>query len=69
MPYEVENLGENSELYYLYYLEDAQGNASNDNLNLEFLFIAGTEDKTLKSVGGKIRGIKLSMDFEKHEPI
>jgi len=64
VPYEVENLGENSKLYFLYYLEDAQGNASSDNLNLELWFIAGTEDKTLKSVGGKIRGIKLSMDFE-----
>ena len=64
VPYEVENLGENSKLYYLYYLEHAEGNASSDNLNLELWFIAGTEDKTLKRVGGKIRGIKLSMDFE-----
>jgi len=64
VPYEVENLGENSKLYYLYYLEDALGNATSDNLTLELWFVAGTENKNLKSVGGKIRGIKLSMDFE-----
>jgi hypothetical protein len=51
IPYEIEDLGENSKLSYLYYLEDAQGNATND-------------DKALKRVGGKIRGIKLSLDFE-----
>ena len=63
-PYEVEDQGENSRLSYLYYLEDAQGSASSDNLNFELWFIAGNGDKTIKSVGGKIRGIKLSMDFE-----
>ena len=63
-PYEVENLGGNTKLYYLYYLENAQGNATSDDLNFELWFIAGNEDKSLKSVGGKIRGIKLSMDFE-----
>lgn len=64
IPYEVEDLGENSKLSYLYYLEDAQGNATEDNLNFELWFVAGNEDKVLKRVGGKIRGIKLSMDFE-----
>lgn len=64
IPYKVEDLGENSKLEYLYYLEDAQGNASKDNLNFELWFVAGNEDKALKKVGGKIRGIKLSMDFE-----
>ncbi len=63
-PYEVENLGENSKLSYLYYLEDAQGNANKDNLNFELWFVAGNDDKALKRVGGKIRGIKLSMDFQ-----
>ncbi|MGB3363690.1 MAG: hypothetical protein WBB48_02825 [Thermodesulfobacteriota bacterium] len=64
IPYEIEDLGENSKLSYLYYLEDAQGNATKDNLNFELWFIAGNDDKALKRVGGKIRGIKLSLDFE-----
>jgi len=64
VPYQVEEQGDNSRLSYLYYLEDAEGNASSDNLNFELWFIAGSEDKTIKSVGGKIRGIKISMDFE-----
>jgi len=63
-PYEVEDLGENSKLSYLYYLEDAQGIASKDNLNFELWFVADNQDKSLKKVGGKIRGIKLSMDFQ-----
>ncbi len=63
-PYEVEIVGENSKLSYLYYLEDAQCNANKDNLNLELWFVAGSEDKVLKRVGGKIRGIKLYMDFD-----
>lgn len=64
IPYEVEDQGDNSKLSYLYYLEDAQGNATKDNLNFELWFVAGNEDKVLKRAGGKIRGIKLSMDFE-----
>ncbi|MGB3729594.1 MAG: hypothetical protein WBA70_10140 [Thermodesulfobacteriota bacterium] len=67
IPYEIEDLGENSKLSYLYYLEDAQGNATKDNLNFELWFIAGNDDKALKRVGGKIRGIKLSLDFEAPE--
>ena len=63
-PYTVDNLGENSRFDYLYYLEGPQGNASSDNLNFELWFVAGNGDKILKSVGGKIRGIKLSMDFD-----
>lgn len=64
LPYEVEDMGDKSKLSYLYYLEDAQGNATKDNLNFELWFIAGNDDKALKRVGGKIRGIKLSMDFD-----
>jgi len=64
VPYEIEDLGENSKFEYLYYLEDAQGNANKDNLNFELWFIAGKDDKVLKRVGGKIRGIKLSLDFD-----
>ena len=63
-PYEIETGNENSKLSYLYYLEDTQGNATSDNLNLELWFVAGNEDKVLKGVGGKIRGIKLYLDFE-----
>jgi hypothetical protein len=64
VPYEVEDLGENSKLSYLYYLEDSEGNADKDNLNFELWFIADNEDKALKRVGGKIRGIKMSLDFD-----
>lgn len=67
IPYEVENLGASSKLTYLYYLEDAQGNATKDNLNFELWFVAGNDDKVLKKIGGKIRGIKLSMDFDTSE--
>ncbi len=67
VPYEIEDLGENSKLSYLYYLEDAQGNATKDNLNFELWFIAGNEDKALKRVGGKIRGVKLSLDFDTNQ--
>ena len=63
-PYQVELLGESSKLSYLYYLEDPEGNADKDNLNFELWFVAGNEDKTLKRVGGKIRGVKLSLDFD-----
>jgi len=63
-PYEIEELQENSKLSYLYYLEDSEGNADKDNLNFELWFIAGTEDKRLKRVGGKIRGVKMSLDFD-----
>ena len=64
IPYETEDLGENSKLSYLYYLEDTQGNASSDNLNFELWFVADNEDKRLKRVGGKIRGVKMSLDFD-----
>jgi len=64
VPYELEDLGENSKFEYLYYLEDAQDNADKDNLNFELWFIAGNEDKALKRLGGKIRGVKLSLDFD-----
>jgi len=64
VPYEVEDLGENSKLSYLYYLEDSDGSANKGNLNFELWFIAGNEDKRLKRVGGKIRGVKLSLDFD-----
>ena len=63
-PYEIEQLGENSKLSYLYYLEDSEGNADKDNLNFELWFIADNDDKVLKRVGGKIRGVKLSLDFD-----
>ncbi len=63
-PYEIEQLGENSKLSYLYYLEDPEGNADKDNLNFELWFIADNDDKVLKRVGGKIRGVKLSLDFD-----
>jgi hypothetical protein len=63
-PYEIEQLEGNSEFSYLYYLEDAQGNGSKDNLNFELWFIAGDQDKTLKRVGGKLRGVKMSLDFD-----
>ncbi len=63
-PYEIEVGDEKSMLSYLYYLEDAQGNANSDNLNLELWFVADNDDKSLKSVGGKIRGIKLYLDFD-----
>ncbi len=63
-PYEIEVGDEKSMLSYLYYLEDAQGNANSDNLNLELSFVADNDDKSLKSVGGKIRGIKLYLDFD-----
>ena len=64
VPYKVEESEENSELSYLYYLEDSEGNADKDNLNFELWFIAGAEDKRLKRVGGKIRGVKMSLDFD-----
>lgn len=63
-PYETEVGQEKSKLAYLYYLEDATGNADKDNLNLELWFVADNDDKSLKSVGGKIRGIKLFLDFD-----
>lgn len=63
-PYEIEEGDENSKLSYLYYLQDTQGNANSDNLNLELWFVADNEDKSLKRVGGKIRGIKLYLDFD-----
>ena len=63
-PYESQVIDENTKLTYLYYLEDTEGNASEDNLILELWFLAGNDDKVLKSVGGKIRGIKLSLDFD-----
>ena len=63
-PYEIEVDDENSKLSYLYYLQDTQGKANSDNLNLELWFIADNEDKSLKRVGGKIRGIKLYLDFD-----
>jgi len=63
-PYEIEQLEENSKLSYLYYLEDSEGNADKDNLNFELWFIADNQDKALKRVGGKIRGVKLSLDFD-----
>ena len=63
-PYELEVGDEKSQLSYLYYLEDATGNADRDNLNLELWFVADNDDKSLKSVGGKIRGIKLYLDFD-----
>ncbi len=64
VPYETQVIEENTKLTYLYYLEDARGDASEDNLNLELWFVASSDDKVLKRVGGKIRGIKLSLDFE-----
>lgn len=67
VPYEVEDLGENSKLSYLYYLEDSDGSANKDNLNFELWFIAGNKDKALKTTGGKIRGVKLSLDFDTNQ--
>jgi len=67
VPYEVEDLGENSKLSYLYYLEDSDGSANKGNLNFELWFIAGNEDKALKRLGGKIRGVKLSLDFDTNQ--
>ncbi len=67
VPYEVEDLGENSKLSYLYYLEDSDGSANKDNLNFELWFIAYNEDKALKRLGGKIRGVKLSLDFDTNQ--
>ncbi len=64
VPYETQVINGETNLAYLYYLEDAEGNASGDNLNLELWFEAGSDDKVLKSVGGKIRGIKLYLDFD-----
>jgi len=64
VPYENEESGENSKLSYLYYLENSEGNADKDNLNFELWFIADDQDKALKRVGGKIRGVKLSLDFD-----
>lgn len=64
VPYKIEQLEENSKLSYLYYLEDVQGNANKDNLNFELWFVAGNENKVLKRVGGQIRGVKLSLDFD-----
>ena len=64
VPYEIEESGENSKLSYLYYLEDSEGKASKNNLNFELWFVAGAEDKKLKRVGGKIRGVKMSLDFD-----
>ncbi|MEM7008423.1 MAG: hypothetical protein AAF462_04740 [Thermodesulfobacteriota bacterium] len=63
-PYEIEVMDDKSKLTYLYFLQDAQGNATKDNLNLELWFTAGNEDKVLTSVGGKIRGIKLYLNFD-----
>lgn len=67
VPYEVEDLGENSKLSYLYYSEDSDGSANKDNLNFELWFIAGNKDKALKTTGGKIRGVKLSLDFDTNQ--
>ena len=64
VPYVIEESGGNSKLSYLYYLENSEGNADKDNLNFELWFIAGDQDKALKRVGGKIRGVKMSLDFD-----
>jgi hypothetical protein len=64
VPYEIEQLEKNSKLSFLYYLEDSDGSANKDNLNFELWFIAENEDKRLKRVGGKIRGVKMSLDFD-----
>ena len=62
-PYSIQNSGEESEYYYLYYIKKPDGDTSEKNFKFEMEFKVDNETKSLLQAKGTIRGLKLALDF------